>query len=81
MNNRIQPNFINNLGDDVSLFVSLGDLKAIVFMNYRDHSLRDYALVPTICTVVGVLGIVCLCCSLAKVVFNSCYKKLSKKGF
>lgn len=55
---------------------NLGELKAIIFIEYMDHS-----LVPAICTVVGVLGMFCLCCGLAKVVFKSGYKQFTKKGF
>jgi hypothetical protein len=93
MRNRIQTDFINSFGDDVSLFLviaawvvaagslvyvfaNLGELKAIIFMEYINHS-----LVSATCTVVGVLGMFCLCCDLAKVVFKSGYTKFSKKGF
>ena len=52
------------------VFANLGELKAIIFMEYINHS-----LVSAILAVVGVSGIFCLCCGLAKVVFSSGYKQ------
>ena len=63
-------------GSLVYVFASLGELKAIIFMEYINHSLVS----PT-SAVVGVSGMFCLFCALAKVVFRSGYKQFSKKGF
>lgn len=93
MNNKMQRDPQIYLRNDVPLFMAMaawavsasslayisanfGKLKAITFMEYINHS-----LVSVTCTVVGVLGMFCLCCGLAKVVFRSGYKQFSKKGF
>ena len=93
MIHKLEPGSQKELGHDITLFLSLaalvvtvcslvfifanlGDLRTIIFMKYMDHS-----LVSATCTVVGVLGMFCLCCGLAKVVFRSGYKQFSKKGF
>ena len=79
--------FQNALRDDTPLFLSIaalvvtasslayisanfGELKTIIFMEYINHSLVSATL-----AVVGVLGMFCLCCGLAKVVFRSGYKQ------
>jgi len=49
---------------------NLGDFQTILFKEHMDHSLISATL-----AVVGVLGMFCLCCGLAKVVFKSGYKQ------
>ena len=85
--------FQNAFRDDTPLFLAIaalvvtasslayisanfGELKTIIFMKYINHS-----LVSATCAVAGVLGMFCLCCGLAKVVFRSGYKQFSRKGF
>lgn len=58
------------------VFANLGSLRTIIYKEHFNHS-----LVSATCAVVGVLGMLCLCCDLAKVVFKSGYTKFSKKGF
>lgn len=93
MSNNIHPASLTCWGNDASLFLAiaawmitagslgyvfanLGSLWTIIFKQHFNHS-----LVSATCTVVGVLGMFCLCCGLAKVVFKSGYTKFSKKGF
>lgn len=92
MNNKIKTGLQNNYSDAplflaitawvitagslVYVFANLGTLRAIIFTQYLNHS-----LVSATCLVLGVLGMFCLCCALAKVVFRSGYKQFSKKGF
>src|SRR3990167_9426773 len=56
-------------GSLVYVFANLGELKAIIFMEYINH----YPVSPA-SAVAGVLGMFCLCCGLAKVIFRSGYK-------
>ena len=68
--------WVVNAGSLVYVFANLGELKAIVFMEYTNHYPVSLAS-----AVAGVLGMFCLCCGLAKVVFRSGYKQFFKKGF
>jgi hypothetical protein len=93
MSNKVRPIFANFLRDDALLLLAiaawavtasslvyisanLGELKAIIFTKHMDHSPVSATSVVT-----GVLGMFCLCCRVAKVVFRSGYKQFSKKGF
>lgn len=93
MSNNIQPASRTYWENDASLFLALaawmvtagslgyvfanlGSLWTIIFKEHFNHF-----LVSANCAVVGVLGMFCLCCGLAKVVFKFGYTKFSKKGF